>query len=1381
MALAISSFGTTAHAAVFSVSPGQSIQAAIDGAASGDTIIVQPGTYTENLFFNGKLVTLQSSDPANADTVAATIVDGGAAGPVVTFDDGEGPAAVLDGLTLRNGSTFFGGGGVRIVNSSPTVRRCTITANRSSTRGGGIFVSGAVAAPLITQCSIRGNTATTDGGGVACLDGAVTLTRNRINTNTAANGAGVWLSNSPAAVRNNFIIGNTASTNGGGMFLNNAAAAAVRNNTIADNVCTNALGAAGVRAQGAAPTLSSTIVWHPAGDDLSGVSATFSAIQDGDAGAGNLATDPLFVSAGNYHLQDASPCLNAGDPAITPAADERDIDGQARIFDGRLDVGADEVNLNGLPLTVAAEPETNVRIFVTPGDNLGQSNGDTPFTRRYDQDRLVNLTVSPEDRRFFVRWRVNGVDRTVGQSTAQVTMDVSKSATARFVAGGTILVDASGAGDFETIQAAIDASMDGDVVVVRPGTYRERINYTGKAITVQSLDPLDPSVVAATIIDGEAGGHVVTFNSAETENSVLRGITIQNGLAAGTASCDTDTLPDPGVVPCGGGIYAYTIDAANNPTFTSPTIEYCIVRNNHANTRGGGVFLKLSSARLRANLIIDNTAPSGAGVSTADVSGATVYNPLFEENQIIENTATSTAGGLYLSSKAVAILRSNLIARNTAATTGGVYSLVSSPYTVSVRYCTIADNSSDGIRRAGSGPLNLTSCIVWGNDDDVDNVSSVVYSNIGEGAAGEGNISADPRFVDPGASIFNLLPGSPCIDTGQPTVLILPSERDIDGDGRVAGARVDMGADEFASVSGAAVLWCTSTPQFGAGVAVDTLDLNAQADGVTPFFRSFSTAPAPRVVTITAEAETPLGVFRRWVLDGVNQPIGQLGLTVLMNQTHTARAEYLPILRVEANFVGVPITVDPPDENGDADGVSDFSRVYALDTAVTLTAPAEFNGVAFSGWKLDGDPAGADPALVVTMSAARRATAVYARPLRRLTVSASQTAQIDFSVTDEQGRGAGVAPPAFEREFVEGTLVEITAPLASCVSAFEVWEVNGAAQTAGESTIAVRLDADTAVFARFADDSQDCNGNGIGDLCDIGAGTEEDVNNNGVPDVCDPDCNANGVPDDLDVGGVSDDCDANGVPDECQPDCDGDGSPDACEIAAGAPDCDGNGVPDACDADGDGDGVPDACDNCPDAANPAQADADGDGLGDGCDNCPDVSNEAQADTDGDGLGDACTAAPEVACPEDQQIVVAAGGSYALTAEISAPSGGVQPVTTTVDPPLGSVMPVGDTTVTVTATDAIGQSGSCTFLVSVTVDADQNEQMPPGGDPGEDPGQDPPPTEDEEDLIDRDAVRVGLSLFLGVPICPLASLALLFGPALALAAAGRSGRRDRRDP
>lgn len=94
--------------------------------------------------------------------------------------------------------------------------------------------------------------------------------------------------------------------------------------------------------------------------------------------------------------------------------------------------------------------------------------------------------------------------------------------------------------------------------------------------------------------------------------------------------------------------------------------------------------------------------------------------------------------------------------------------------------------------------------------------------------------------------------------------------------------------------------------------------------------------------------------------------------------------------------------------------------------------------------------------------------------------------------------------------------------------------------------------------------SSDCQFNGIPDECELAA---NDQNANRIPDDCEPDCNNNGVPDDLDLAGKgSEDCNGNLIPDECEPDCNENGNPDGCDILSGqSVDCDLNDVPDECD------------------------------------------------------------------------------------------------------------------------------------------------------------------------------------------------------------------------
>ena len=169
---------------------GESIQAAIDAASSGDVIIVHQGTYVENINFSGKAITVQSDNPNDPAVVEATVIDGGQAGSVVTFQSGEGSGSVLSGFTVRNGMADSGGG-IYCSSSSPNITNCTISENSTDGgNGGGIYCSSS--SPSITHCTISDNwasgnsTGSGEGGGIYCCSSSSPSIANCTISNNSA-------------------------------------------------------------------------------------------------------------------------------------------------------------------------------------------------------------------------------------------------------------------------------------------------------------------------------------------------------------------------------------------------------------------------------------------------------------------------------------------------------------------------------------------------------------------------------------------------------------------------------------------------------------------------------------------------------------------------------------------------------------------------------------------------------------------------------------------------------------------------------------------------------------------------------------------------------------------------------------------------------------------------------------------------------------------------------------------------------------------------------------------------------------------------------------------------------------------------------------------
>ncbi|MGA1791141.1 MAG: right-handed parallel beta-helix repeat-containing protein, partial [bacterium] len=358
-----------------------------------------------------------------------------------------------------------------------------------------------------------------------------------------------------------------------------------------------------------------------------------------------------------------------------------------------------------------------------------------------------------------------------------------------------------------TIQAGINAAMDGDTVLVKYGVYSiiNTIDYFGKNIRLASDDGTHTTYETATkdasccFIDANSGEcQVFYLHWGETSDAVLAGFTIENGIDnnGGGIHCRNAS---PTITNCiiknnsadhGGGIFCGN---------SSPTINNCTISNNltsyDTDNTGGGIVCYNSSPNIINCNIIKNKTCFGGGIYCTNNSSPNIINCI-----IRENLAKGCGGGIRCFESSPTITNCTII-QNLANYGGGIACKSSSPGIIN---CTISDNTANynggGIYCNFDSPA-ITNCVLWGNLPDEISGSTVIitYSDI-QGGYGDPNtahnINAEPLFIDPNAGDYRLWFASPCIDAGDPNAPTLPPT-DKDGNPRIINGKPDMGAYEY--------------------------------------------------------------------------------------------------------------------------------------------------------------------------------------------------------------------------------------------------------------------------------------------------------------------------------------------------------------------------------------------------------------------------------------------------------------------------------------------------------------------------------------------------------------------------------------------------------
>ncbi len=559
-------FGPWSALAFMVVAPGtihvptdfSTIQAAIDVASSGDSIIVGPGVYSENLDFGSKSLILVSSDGSATTTISSpavaqsaptfefvdsnfvfsTLARGSAVSPVITILPGSDSGVVIDGFTVDGGNSVTG---LSCEGSNPTVKNCEFRNCFGVKDGGAMWFN--FCAPKVLNNVFHDNVTPISGSSIFVRlgtgNGTAVVTGNTMFNNTSGNGPAVSLiEGDDAVVSFNLAYDNVAtagSTRRGAIYVRGADIAIFNNTLNGNTVGLTVLSSVNVDVRNNIITNSVDIGLEYLSDVGSNVSVTNDFNDSwnnagGDyfastAGGNAISADPIFVSG--FSLAAGSPCVDAGDPGSS----FNDPDGS------RNDMGA-------LPGTQSGPFVTNLNLGAGVSPDMVPTVTPMIHWSYFDANPTVQSAYQVEvgtDNDWTVAelWStgsVSGSDTAVLYAGPALSNYGSYSLRVRVSDGvgfgpwsalsftvsipGTIHVPA----DFSTIQAAIDAATGGDSIIVGPGVYSESLDITEKSVHIKS-----ESGSMVTIITSSSSSDLVTFRNDGGNVSSLDGFTLLGG------------------------------------------------------------------------------------------------------------------------------------------------------------------------------------------------------------------------------------------------------------------------------------------------------------------------------------------------------------------------------------------------------------------------------------------------------------------------------------------------------------------------------------------------------------------------------------------------------------------------------------------------------------------------------------------------------------------------------------------------------------------------------------------------------------------------------------------------------------------------------------
>lgn len=374
-------------------------------------------------------------------------------------------------------------------------------------------------------------------------------------------------------------------------------------------------------------------------------------------------------------------------------------------------------------------------------------------------------------------------------------------------------------------------------------------SQNGSVVTFNSGESPDCVLTGFTITNGQGdkGGGIFASNASPTVTNCV--LTDNTANAGGAVYCsDSNNLRmenctiDRNYSGFGGAMYCLLSStkltdctfSTNQGTWaggaiysdkSTPILNNCVFNDNSTNGDGGGMFNEASGPKLSNCAFSYNSARTGGGIYCEPGC-----EPIIIGGKIAQNYA-DYGGGIYVTECINVKVTNCFIIRNMAILGAGIYSIDSvltikqSVFRENMAYyggavfcdaqpdgklvmnnCTLANNSAIVGRSIacdsffGSSTVTVTNSIlyngaeeIWNNDNST---IAITYSDVYGGWPGKNNIDADPLFTDIVRGVYHLLPDSPCIDAGDPQYLPQPDETDINGNPRLVGKAIDMGAYE---------------------------------------------------------------------------------------------------------------------------------------------------------------------------------------------------------------------------------------------------------------------------------------------------------------------------------------------------------------------------------------------------------------------------------------------------------------------------------------------------------------------------------------------------------------------------------------------------------